>query len=475
MTPVLARYLGAASFGRYVIVMTLVAFATLLADAGLSMYAQRELSARTARPRPLRRQLWRSRIIVSVVVTLVAVLVAGVAAPSELRLPVLVGLAGLPALSVIAFLMAELTADLAPATVAHVDLLHRLLTLCGVVVAVASGGGLVSVLVLLVAGQYLGAFAGLAVRRRRRRAESPAESTRAEPVSVRSIIRGALPLSLIPLLTIVHSRTDVIVLAIFRSDVEVGIYGVMYRGIEVMLGLLTVASGLLLTIAARTPLRGRVSVRRHSTGLIVGAAVMMLSSGIVLATPLLVALGGRSFLISVSTPFGAVPPQVAFALLLGAFGFMGYGIVNASLLIAWGAERNLFAHFILLVMVHVALTLFLVPAAGLAGAATATLLAEMLGAWNSRRLVGRLCDRPSSNTLMRLSFKAALVVVLAGVAVITAPVPVRFGAVAVFGLAALELTHWRRGAAAAVAELEAHAGGCWEEVGPPHRPPGNPR
>jgi O-antigen/teichoic acid export membrane protein len=183
-----------------------------------------------------------------------------------------------------------------------------------------------------------------------------------------------LPLSALAAVQIVNQSADLIMLGIFRADMEVGIYRIAVSSATLAAIGLT-AMGLVLAgdIAHALAEKDRVTLQRMlSTAALICTAL----TGMVLAG---FALVGEHMLGLIFGPdyIGAYPALIILTLGQLVNGFFG---VNANVLNMAGLERRTLTAFSISVGINIILNIALIPRFGGVGAATATLASTAI--WN---------------------------------------------------------------------------------------------
>ena len=390
VVPVVTRYLGAARYGDLTLILAIVSFLVMAADFGLPLLASRDLPGLDGEDRDRwMAGFWSARLTLAAA----AVAVGGgialfVPLSGPVRLGLVVALAGVPAALVSNAVAGMLNADFRPARAAAAELSARIAYTAGIVlVVVVFGGGLPGVVFAVTVSQLAALAVVLAVARRSRLFPAPG----ADRVRRRAMMAAAAPLALLPLLGLVYSRSDVIVLAARTTSTEVGVYGLIWRVLEILLSLAAIATSLLVPVFAADPSRdGQRRAYRRSLEVLGLGIVPAAVAVALLATPILTVLGGDGFAAPTPTATGSVVPGHALALVMGAFALMTLGFVNGAVLVARRAHAILFLHFGLAIAANLALTLALVGRWSYAGAAAATLVAEGFAAAFSTWMVARV-------------------------------------------------------------------------------------
>lgn len=246
------------------------------------------------------------------------------------------------------------------------------------VAAVLIGGGALLTAarpdaIAAVGAYVLAALVALIVSAVLLRRSMPADALAAKPVFTgRSWLTIAAPLMLIGGLNLVNTRIGTIALGALGDAADAGVYAVAVRGAElVAFTLVAVNTALAPTFASLFSEGDRAGLQRLVTR----------STRLVLATALPLALGllllGRWFLLLYGEPF-LVGRDALSILVLGQFiGNVSMGSVG-FLLMMTGFERDAVLGYCVAIAANVLLSLTLIPAMGVTGAAWAAAISTVM-------------------------------------------------------------------------------------------------
>jgi O-antigen/teichoic acid export membrane protein len=366
---VLLRHLGVEDFGRYGIVMALLAIVQGVSDAGLSMTGARELAIREGEHRrELLAHLLGLRIMLTTGGILAAVGFAALAGYGEvLVLGTALAGGGVLLLSVQAAMMLPLAVELRNGRLTLNEVLRQAILLVGFVMLVAAGAALswfftaqlaAAVVVMAITPLVLG----------RRHLVWP----RWSPAELRALAVMTLPLAISGVLSVLYFRLLVVLMSLLEnSATEVGYYVTSTRVVELFLALpMMLVSVVLpvLSVAARDD-EGRlryVSLRLAQTlGLLGVLLALVLGAG---ADPLIRLLGGAEYA-------GAAPVlQIQCIALVTIF------IVGAwtTTLVGMGRMRELVVTTAIGIISVLAFGLALIPPLGAEGAAIAAVAGDLV-------------------------------------------------------------------------------------------------
>ncbi|MGF1640178.1 MAG: flippase, partial [Rhodospirillales bacterium] len=376
----LARWLGAEAYGVYSFCLAVLMLTALPAQAGLPQLVVRETAkAQVDGDWALMRGLWRwaNRFVLaaSLFATLaVAGFLIAVEDPQRTETMVL----GLALVPIVAFANVRAASLRGLRRVIHGQLpegiVHplTLLLLLGAIVLVGadSAAGPETAMILHVAASIAAFFAGVALLRVARPPDLiRTKARRTEPAAW---ARAVLPLALITGLHLINSRADTILLGILRSDAEVGIYRTATQMALLVIFGLQGLNQVLQPHFARLHRQGDMARLQR---LVTASARAILA----LALPPVLAyvLFGASLMAFI---FGEPFRDGGIALAILALGQLinaGMGSVG-MLLTMTGHERDTLKGVAVAAVVNVILNLLLIPSFGMAGAAAATAISQLV-------------------------------------------------------------------------------------------------
>jgi O-antigen/teichoic acid export membrane protein len=407
--PLLTRHLGVVDYGSYVVVASVIAIATLFADAGMTAVGIREYSSRTTGDRALLLQnLVFVRLVSSVVAGAGAVVFAIAAGYDSLLVAgVALGAVGLVLTVAQRSYAIPLAVSLRLELFTALELLRQALTVAGFIVLIVAGAGLLAFFVLPVPVAILALAATLmvvkgygAIRPTVRRHES-LHLLAQVPVAAASVL-GAM-----------FYRVAIIMMSLLATSQQTGYFGLSVGVVDVFVPVATLVAGSAFPILARAADTDRDRLRFAFRQLFDVSVLLGLGIAFVLvagAEPIVAFLGGSEF-----------EPTVPVLRIQGLALAVTF-LVTLFVYMLWvvGARRQLIVGNLFGLGAALVLTATLIPAWEAKGAAVAMVVAEsLLAVWLGVALMGRRADlRPG----LGASAKAAVAVVVAGGIALT-PVP----------------------------------------------------
>jgi len=404
----LLRHLGVPESGRYVTVMSLVAIAGTISDAGLNLTGSRDLAMRDpATARTLVANFLGLRLLIAPVALVALVgfaLIAGY--PSRMVAGTALAGTGLFIVSTADAALLRLTVELRAGGLAFVDLLKQAVTLVGVALLVALGARLTPFFaVQIVVGLSVVAVAPLLAGR------GAFPRPRFDRSEQRRLLTKGLPVAAAIVLGQIYFRLVIVLMSLISSAKQTGYFGGALRAMETLIGIPVLVAGVALPLLAAAARDDRARLRYAIEGLSEGAViagVLVVIVTVRAAEPVMALIGGPSF-----RPTGAV-----LRIQVGSMLFIALYTIWSISLIALGRERDLILVNAIALVGVAAAAAVLVPTFAALGAAGATVGGDALLAaliyWRLRRATGPI--------VLRAAFLAR-VLVAAALAALTLIIP----------------------------------------------------
>jgi len=378
---VMARKLGSGEFGEFQFALALTGALVYVAGFGTDTLLAREVARRPERAGQLLADAAWIKVLGGAAMLGIAAVIVNVGGYSE-QARVVVYVVGVGVVlevlsrSWFAIFQGHERLDLASATL----IVQRFATAAVGILVLELGGGVVAASAVYAAGALCAVFVAegwlrrLGVRR--------ARTARANWVP---LMRVAVPIGLISLLSLLLLRVDVVMLSFLTDADEVGIYSVAFRLVEATQFLGAALAGAMLPWLARAERAGTIGVARgYGLGLkAVNALLLPIGLALVLfAEPIVLLLYGSQFEDAV------LPLQ-----LLGMMTLVTALNVFASMSLIARDRPGAYARLLVPVIVlNIALNLGLIPRFGSDGAAFVAMLSSLilaiLAMWQAQSVVG---------------------------------------------------------------------------------------
>lgn len=407
----LLRHLGVAESGRYVTVMSLVAIAASIADAGLNVTGSRELALRKSEDRPtlVANFLGLRLMITPIAVAAIVLFTVVVGYPERMIVGSVLAGIGLFLVGSTDAILIHLAVELRNAGLAFVDFLKQAVTLAGVAVLVALDARLTPFFaVQILVGLAVVAVTPLLIGR------NALVLPRFDWTEQRALLTKSLPIATAFVLGQVYFRLVIVIMSLVSSPRQTGYFGGSLRAMESLVIVPILVAGVALPVLAAAARDDRARLRYAIGGLSEGAIVAGVLVVLVTfraAEPVMALIGGSGF-----RPSGDVLRIQICALLFIAL----YQIWTMSL-IALGRQRDLIATNLIALLGVVVLASALVPPLGARGGAIASVLGDaLLAVLIYRKLHGAI-----GRVVVRLGFlgRVAAAAIVASVALVVPGLP----------------------------------------------------
>ena len=364
----LARALGPDSFGEYSAILATLYLFNAAADLGLYNYLSREIAV-SENPSLLWGNVLGVRLAaLTVFLGLGSIVTLVVLGLSEASFAALILAAALFAIqSVTQLVLAVLQKHLAVHSAAAAEVVARILQVVltlFVAIRVPTIEAFIGVLVLSSLVQLLMTLG----------AAKQFITLRPEWFSAHwlTIIKETIPIGISLIFTLIYFRLDTVLLAILRTDREVGVYNLSYKVLENLIFFPAMFTGLLMPRIARAAAnnmpREVQKIVTFACTVVVAGALPMVVGGWFLAQPLVAVLGGGAFLEA------AVPLQI----LLFATALIFLGTALGTTTIALGLQKKAMWVYLVAMVFNVAVNLIAIPSFGYYAAALVTVATELL-------------------------------------------------------------------------------------------------
>lgn len=363
----LTRMLGPDGFGHYSTIFAILFFVVAASDVGLATLLTREISRPLADEARIVGLLVTLRLIIVVLATVVGGLVVWfLPYPPLIRAGVLIASLGIISQSISQMLMGIFQKHLRIAWVALADIMARLIQLLGLAVLMRYGmeylqpvlwvnviAEVVHIAILSIAARRLVPFVLMI-----------------DVEYWKAMLRTAFPIAASLVFTLIYFKIDTIMLSLMRTPAEVGIYGVAYKVLEVIIFFPAMYIGLIMPFLSKHAHERTEFLRifwRAFRVLTLGA-VATVAGLILFAGPIMHLIGGGAFAGSAS---------VLQILSLG-IGLIFLGNLGGNAIIALDLQRQAMWAYGAGAVLNVVLNLVFIPKYGYYAAAWTTVATELV-------------------------------------------------------------------------------------------------
>lgn len=360
------QYLGAEVYGQYSTVIAYVTIFTLLTDLGLTAISSREIARRPEDAEKIIGNSLAMRVLLSVLISpLIAVggwfLYA--AKPEQVKIGIALMVLTLVFGSVQSVTSALFTARHRNDVPALLGVVNKAAYLVCIVAAGALGIGFYGFIYAAIITAFLSAALGAYWAAKRIRLRPMFHITH-----WKFMMRTSIPLGIIQIINMLYYKIDSVMLSVMRSPKEVGLYMIAYGIIDVVM---SVPSMFMTSLMPSLATADKETLRRlvnRAFDILAFFALPIAVGGMLLANDIILLISSNEF-IGAAVPFAILMLGAAFSYLNSVFGFAS---------VAVNKQSRLLKISIMTIILNVLINLFAIPRYGAAGAATATLITEII-------------------------------------------------------------------------------------------------
>jgi len=363
---IMTRYLGQEGFGQYTTIITFLSFFAVAADLGLTLVTVQMISQPHANQDEILSNLFSLRLFSALALLILApITIWFLPYENSIKIGVAIATASFlfPALSQILVGLFQKTLRLDKASLA--EIFSRLVLLAGTIMAAKLGWGLNGILWVSVASAFSSFFLHYIF------------SLKLAKITInfnwkiwRDIIRHSWPIGLTIVFNLIYLRADTLILSLFRSSNEVGIYGATYKVIDVLITIPFIFAGIVLPIMTS----GWLNDKRQFERVLQKAFDLMA----ILAIPLFFGaqfLASRLMTLVAGNDFTASGPVLRILILAASIIFIGTMFSHA--VIALDKQRKIIGAYIFVAVTALIGYLILIPKYSYYGAAWMTIYSEL--------------------------------------------------------------------------------------------------
>ena len=365
---IITRYLGRAGFGEYTTVITYLTFFAVIADLGLTLVTVQMISGEEKDENKILNNLFGLRLISAVLIlSLAPLLMALFPYNQAIKSGILIALISFlfPALNqiIIGLFQKKLSMD----RDAIAEIASRLVLILSLLLAIDLESGLNGILLANVASAATSFFFHYILSR-------PFAALRPEFdwALWKKIISKSWPLAITIVLNLIYLRADTLLLSLFKTTDDVGLYGASYRIIDVLTTIPFMFAGLILPIMTAAWLGKNPDyfkkVLQKSFDLMLIMAIPLIIGAQCTASAILTFVAGPEF-----TSAGYILQILIFAV---AAIFIGTMFSHA--VIALDRQKSMISLYVFTSLSSLIAYLILIPRFSYFGAASVTVYSETM-------------------------------------------------------------------------------------------------
>ena len=361
------RYLGQEGFGYYSTILAFLYIFSVLADLGLYSIAVRSISKEGADEQTLAGQSFSLRFWAGFLIFgLSAFVVWLFPYPFEVKAGTVIAAFGFWFLSSAQVLMAVFQKYLKTDRPSFADLAGRLVQAAAIAIVVWKHLGFFAVVASFSLSSFVNFLLVWVFARR-----YVALRIKWDIAAWKKILVESYPLAISAIFVMVYFKLDTVMLSLFKPAADVGIYGVAYKILESLIFFPAMFVGLIMPLLSKYAYFDRVrfkQIAQKSFDVLMIFAAPLAIGGIFLSGPIIKLVAGEGF------------EQAAGVLniLAGATAVIFFGSLFSNMIVALEKQKSLAKIYALGAAVNFSVNLVLIPKFSYWGAASSTLLTEIL-------------------------------------------------------------------------------------------------
>lgn len=400
---IITRYLGTAGFGDYTTINTFISFFAVAADLGLTLVTVQMISQPNIDRNKVLTSLFSLRFFSALGLLLLAPVVVLLFPYSlTIKFGVLITVASYFFVALNQVMVGLFQKELRLDRVAIAELLSRLSLLIGIWLASYLDWGLQGILWVSVIASCIN-YLTLSLYARR----FAKISLNIDWKSWGPIVQKGWPIGLTIIFNLIYLRADTLVLSIFKTSSDVGLYGAAYRVIDVLITLPFIFAGIILPVMTSAWLEKKHdhlnNIMQRSFDLMSIIAIPMISGTYVLADRLMSTVAGQDF-----SESGSI-----LKILIIASSIVYLGTVFSHVVIAIDKQKAIIWAYVFVALTALTGYLLFIPRYSFYGAAWVTVYSETAIALASFYLVYKTTKFfPSLVVFLKSIFSSALMGVI---------------------------------------------------------------
>ena len=296
---------------------------------------------------------------------------------------------------------------------ATAETLGRVLAFAVVAAAALSGASLLTIVVLSLLGFLVTFLANLYFLRR-----FVPLGWQIDKEYWRQLLRHAAPVGLISVLALIYFKIDTVMLAAMRDQFDVGVYGVPYKVIDVLVAFPSLFMGNVFPVLARVlgDHERSLAVFRKALDFLAVSGFPVVVGIFVLALPIVHLIGGDTYLSASSVSYGGIPITAVTVLriLIWAVFAAFFGNLLSALIILKNLQSKYVWAAVAALLFNVGANYLIIPHYSYLGTSLTTIATELVVAIPGWYLIWKVTHFRPDWTLFR---KAGLAALVMGVAI----------------------------------------------------------
>jgi len=363
----ITRYLGQEGFGQYSTILAYLYIFSVLADLGLYSIAVREISKEGANESQIAGQIFSLRFWAGFFIfSLSAVIVWLLPYSFEIKAGTIIAAFGFWFLSNSQVLMAIFQKHLKTDRPSFADLLGRIIQVAAVAFIIWKGLGFFAIVLSFSLSSFVNFILVWFFARR-----YVTFKIKWDVFAWKKVLKESYPLAASAIFVMIYFKLDTVMLSLMKPAQDVGIYGVAYKILESLIFFPAMFVGLIMPLLSKYAFLDRLQfkkVAQKAFDILLIFAAPLAVGGIFLSGPIIKLVTGRGFEQSAGV----------LNILVVATAVIFFGALFSNMIVALGKQKALAKIYALGAVVNFSVNLVLIPKFSYWGAASSTLLTEIL-------------------------------------------------------------------------------------------------
>lgn len=365
---IMTRYLGTDGFGQYTIIVAFLQFFAIMADMGLMLITVQMLSEPNANEQKILSNIFTLRIFTSLAfLSLAPLVVLFFPYSSTIKIGISIFTFSFFLLSLIQVLTGLFQKRLKIIEVTVADILGKATMIIFILIAVYLDLGLFGVMIAGIIGNIFNVIYLLFATSKLLTIKLSFDFD-----VWKTIFTKSWPIAVSIAFNLVYLKTDTIILSLYHSQSDVGIYGASFRFLEILIMIPTMFMGLVLPILSNYWAQKNMvefkKMLQTAFNVMVIAAIPMVAGTWILAEKIIVLISGKDF--------ASAAPVLKIIVLASAIVFIG--TLYGHTIVAINKQKKMIWAYALTAVTSLIAYFVFIPKFSYFGAAWATVFAESL-------------------------------------------------------------------------------------------------
>lgn len=364
---VMTRYLGAAGFGEYTTIFTFISFFAIIADLGLTLVTVQMISDPQADENKILNNLLALRLLsAAIFLGLGPIIVLFFPYNSSIKLGVLISAFSFLFVALNQIMTGIFQKRLTMNKSVWAEIISRVALLIGIVLIAYFNGGLMAILWVSVLSSAISFGIQFCLSRRFIHLKLEYDKK-----IWREIAKKSWPLAITIAFNLIYLKADTLILSLVKSSTEVGIYGSVYKIIDVLVTVPFMFAGIILPILTADWIK---KDKEHFQKVFQRSLDFM----IILALPMVVGTQfiAKDIMVLIAGPEFAAAGEILKILILAA-AIIFIGCMFSHAIIAVDKQKKIIGGYIFTSITALAGYLIFIPKYSYLGAAWTTIYSEL--------------------------------------------------------------------------------------------------